>query len=194
MALKKCPDCGTKVSSKAAACPSCGRLRPKRTSIGGLFSALFAVATVGTCGMCISAVPDVGKQVANTPAAVPTPPATPKPAPTPAGPKPTHQYVVINDEGPSAAIRSEAGGTVEVARAPAGARLEVFDSELSEGGMYCEANPWYYRTSKGWVSQMVTTGKLHQTFANGSSRTLSLADPCGAPGAKPSAVAMVRRR
>lgn len=43
MALIKCKECGTNISTKAKACPSCGAVAPKRTSI---FTWIFLVVFV----------------------------------------------------------------------------------------------------------------------------------------------------
>ncbi|MCI7421584.1 MAG: zinc ribbon domain-containing protein [Alphaproteobacteria bacterium] len=43
MSLKKCPDCGTEVSTKALTCPKCGRRlrKPKRSLFGKLVALVF---------------------------------------------------------------------------------------------------------------------------------------------------------
>ncbi len=49
MALVTCKECGGRVSTKAAACPSCGAAMPKRTKISTwIFGGVFALV-VGSC-------------------------------------------------------------------------------------------------------------------------------------------------
>src|SRR5687768_8762725 len=45
MALKKCPDCGNKISTKARSCPSCGSPVRRKSSAG--CGCLFIVAVIG---------------------------------------------------------------------------------------------------------------------------------------------------
>jgi len=47
MALTKCKECGSQMSTNAAACPSCGAIRPKKTSASNWFIAALVVFVVG---------------------------------------------------------------------------------------------------------------------------------------------------
>lgn len=55
MALVKCTECGSQVSTEAKACPSCGARPPKRTSlvtwiVGGIFAVAVANIVISTTG------------------------------------------------------------------------------------------------------------------------------------------------
>lgn len=51
MAVVKCTECGSQVSTQAQACPSCGAKRPAKDSWGGILLIVLVVVGVGYCSM-----------------------------------------------------------------------------------------------------------------------------------------------
>lgn len=83
MALVKCKECGSQVSTKAALCPQCGAKQPRRTT----YSTWFVVVLAGIVGLSLvgknssrEASPAPAKPLAAVAAtAAPAPPPPPKP-------------------------------------------------------------------------------------------------------------------
>ena len=84
MALIKCSDCGTAVSTKAASCPKCGRVLRRAPQNIGCCGSIVLLGLVGFCGLVALTVlsepqpQPQGERVApSPPAPAPGPPATP---------------------------------------------------------------------------------------------------------------------